>query len=73
MGNCVRFYNKIPKCLTELTESKFKMRIKTILMQKAYYTVGRYVEDKDAWNIPLPPSSPLAHRKHNKIVKNQMF
>ena len=51
LGNCVRFYNKIPKDVTGLTESKFKLHVKSILLKKAYYKITQYIEDKDAWKL----------------------
>ena len=51
LGNCVRFYNKIPKDITGLTESKFKLHVKSILLKKAYYKVTQYIEDRDAWKL----------------------
>ena len=35
LGNCVRFYNKILKDVAGLTESKFKLHVKSILIKKA--------------------------------------
>lgn len=50
LGNCVRFYNKIPKCITDLTDSRFKSMVKRTLMSKAYYKVNEYIIDRDAWH-----------------------
>jgi hypothetical protein len=36
MGNCVRFYNKIPKHVQGLSLNKFKLFIKNHLVRKAY-------------------------------------
>lgn len=49
VGNCVRFYNMIPENITNVTESRFKKIIKTILVSKAYYKVEDYLNDNRAW------------------------
>jgi hypothetical protein len=51
LGNSIRFYNKIPKEITGLTEGKFKNHVKSTLLKKAYYTISQYIEDKDAWKL----------------------
>lgn len=47
--NCVRFYNILPVNLTNLNERGFKYRVKYLLLQKAYYSVNHFIEDKKAW------------------------
>lgn len=47
LGNCVRFYNKLPKCVTDLTDIKFKNTVKSTLIKKAYYKIQDFVDDKD--------------------------
>lgn len=50
MGNCVRFFNKIPSSIKDLPDARFKTVIKRILISKAYYSLKHYVDDKDAWH-----------------------
>ena len=47
--NSIRFYNKLPKPVTELSDGKFKTLIKRVLIKKAYYKIKDYVEDKVVW------------------------
>lgn len=49
IGNSVKFYNKIPNSITCLNYHKFKKHIKNILIQKAYYKIEDYVQDKSVW------------------------
>lgn len=49
-GNCVRFYNKLPSTLTDLSMNKFKKHIKQKLISKAYYNIKEYMDDKNAWD-----------------------
>jgi hypothetical protein len=49
LGNCIKFYNKIPKHITELTDSKFKSVVKQTLISKAYYKINDYIMDRDIW------------------------
>lgn len=49
LGNCIRFYNKIPKNITEQTDTKFKSIVKKTLISKAYYKVNDYIMDRDVW------------------------
>lgn len=49
LGNCIKFYNKIPKHITELTDSKFKSVVKRTLISKAYYKINDYIMDRDIW------------------------
>jgi hypothetical protein len=51
MGNSVRFYNKLPSNLTKLSINKFRSTVKRQLLQKAYYTVKEFLEDKDAFML----------------------
>lgn len=50
MGYCVRFYNKIPEAILNLSEQKFKKRIKYSLCKKAYYHIDEYLNDTSAWS-----------------------
>ena len=50
MGNCVRFYNKLPNHITELPINKFKNHVKRKLISKAYYTTQDYMNDKTTWD-----------------------
>lgn len=47
---CIRFYNKLPNPIQELSLNKFKSFIKRKLCLKAYYNVNHYLEDKKAWD-----------------------
>ena len=49
LGNCVRFYNKIPDNVCELSNNRFKRYVKYCLLKKAYYSVNDYLQDKNAW------------------------
>ena len=49
MGNGIRFYNKIPINITELTEKKIKTHARKVLIEKAYYEIDNYVKDRDVW------------------------
>lgn len=50
MGNCVRFYNKLPGNVTEMSINKFKNHVKRKLISKAYYGTQDYMNDKAAWD-----------------------
>jgi hypothetical protein len=50
MGNCVRFYNKLPNIITELSVSKFKNYVKRKLISKAYYSTQDYMNDETPWD-----------------------
>lgn len=45
VGNCVRFYNKVPVNAWKLPHNTFKRYIKNTLLKKAYYTVDEYLSD----------------------------
>lgn len=49
VGNCVRFYNKIPNDVVNFPCSKFKTHIKRHLLNKAYYTVNDFLDDNDVF------------------------
>ena len=49
MGKCVRFYNKLPSKVTELSINKFKNFVKRKLISKAYYSTQDYMNDKIPW------------------------
>ena len=49
MGNSIRFYNKLPENVLNLTNTKFKRLIKETLVKKAYYSIDDYMNDKDIW------------------------
>ena len=49
MGNCIRFYNKIPEDIQNLTDREFKNKVKQVLCSKGYYRVDDYLNDKDCW------------------------
>ena len=50
LGNGVRFYNKLPKSVTDLTVNNFKNHVKSVLLGKAYYKVKDYVDDREVWS-----------------------
>ena len=50
MGNCVRFYNKLPVTVTELSINKFKNYVKRKLISKAYYSTQDYMNDESPWD-----------------------
>ena len=49
MGQCIRFYNKLPKAVRDLPIRKFKNHIKSKLLKKGYYKISDYLNDKEAW------------------------
>ena len=49
MGYCLKCYNKIPQNILELNETKFKTCIKRTLCKRAYYKLGDYIADSNAW------------------------
>lgn len=49
MGQCIRFYNKLPNNIRELPINKFKTFIKTKLYAKGYYKISDYLSDCNAW------------------------
>lgn len=46
----IRFYNKLPSHVQDLSINKLKLLIKRKLCQKAFYSVKDYLEDKKAWD-----------------------
>lgn len=53
VGNCIRFYNKIPIDVVDLPFNKFKLQVKSHLMSKAYYTLNEFLDDKNAFKPVL--------------------
>lgn len=49
LGNCVRFYNKVPVDAWALPYNSFKTYIKSALLKKAYYKVEEYLCDGATW------------------------
>lgn len=49
LGLSARIYNKIPAEILNLPLQKFKERIKTVLVQKAFYNTNDYFNDDNAW------------------------
>lgn len=49
VGNCTRFYNKVPTDIVNLPLNKFKSHVKSSLLSKAYYAVNDFIDDKDAF------------------------
>ena len=54
MGNCIRFYNKIPDDILNMSDCQFKTKIKKKLCSKAYYKIDDYLEDNDIWSTVAP-------------------
>lgn len=50
MCQSIRFYNKIPSHIKELSLNKFKLFIKQQLCRKGFYNVKDYLQDKNAWD-----------------------
>lgn len=50
--HCIRYYNKIPKILQNLSKNKFKAHFKNVQIRKAYYTVNDYIDDTIAGVLP---------------------
>lgn len=50
MGQCIRFYNKLPIHVRKLPTKKFKTFIKLKLSRKGYYKISDYLNDKNAWD-----------------------
>ncbi|CAH2232471.1 jg19404 [Pararge aegeria aegeria] len=48
-GNCIQFYNKLPVDILGMSLKKFKVCIKRKLIEKSYYSIKDYVNDKKAW------------------------
>ena len=48
-GQCIRFYNKVPEIIQNLSVIQFKLFIKKKLYSKGYYNVNDYLDDKDPW------------------------
>lgn len=46
----VRFYNKLPNIVKELSYNKFKSFVKQKLCQRGYYKVNDYLDDKTVWD-----------------------
>ncbi|GBP05984.1 hypothetical protein EVAR_3246_1 [Eumeta japonica] len=49
-GLCVRFYNKIPAEIQNLSFAKFKRFVKRKLYGEGYYTVLEYLNEKNPWD-----------------------
>jgi hypothetical protein len=49
MGNCVRFYNKLPSDILKLSMNRFKSSVKRHLIEKSYYTIKEFIDDKEAF------------------------
>ena len=54
VGLCVRYYNKIPDHILNLSEKRFKCYVKQTLCKKAYYKLDDYLNDKEAWSSDTP-------------------
>lgn len=50
IGQCVRFYNKIPLDFQILPLNQFKSVIKRKLCKKGYYKISDYLEDLNPWS-----------------------
>lgn len=51
LGQCIHFYNKLPKEALKLPFPRIKTYLKTFLLKKAYYTVEEYLNDKGDWPL----------------------
>ncbi|CAK1580619.1 unnamed protein product [Parnassius mnemosyne] len=49
MGQCIRFYNKIPEHVQSLSINKFKSFIKEKLYKKGYYNIKEYMNENNPW------------------------
>ena len=49
MGQCVRFYNRIPENVRECSISQFKRVVKRRLYVKGYYQINDYINDNTPW------------------------
>jgi len=49
IGQCIRFYNKLPKNIRNMPLNKYKKTIKLRLCSRAYYTITDYLEDRTGW------------------------
>ena len=49
MGQCIRFYNKVPADIQDLPFVKFKTIVKSKLCAKGYYKITDYMDDKNPW------------------------
>ncbi|CAF4883968.1 unnamed protein product [Pieris macdunnoughi] len=49
-GNCIRFYNKLPSEIRELSLNKFKALVKRKLINKAFYKFEDYLNDPNPWD-----------------------
>ena len=49
MGQCVRFYNRIPENVREFSISRFKKNVKRRLCVKGYYQINDFVNDNTPW------------------------
>ena len=50
-GLGIRIYNKLPNSLLDIPFNSFKNKIKMILIQKAYYTLNDYLDDRNSWPL----------------------
>ncbi|CAH2211312.1 jg23354 [Pararge aegeria aegeria] len=57
VGLSIRFYNMIPKVILDLPMHKFKEFVKTHLLERGYYTIDEFFNDKVAWKHPAPLSA----------------
>lgn len=49
MGQCIRFYNKLPKNVRDMPINIFKKAIKSRLCSKGYYKISDYLDDNTEW------------------------
>ena len=56
MGQCVRFYNRIPENVRECSISQFKTVVKRRLCVKDYYQINDYINDNTPWEWNARPS-----------------
>ncbi|CAK1577859.1 unnamed protein product [Parnassius mnemosyne] len=49
LGQCIRYYNKVPESVQVLCITKFKCFIKLKLYKKGYYSINEYMVDNNPW------------------------
>ncbi|CAK1581342.1 unnamed protein product [Parnassius mnemosyne] len=49
LGQCIRYYNKVPESVQVLSITKFKCFIKLKLYKKGYYSINEYMVDNNPW------------------------
>lgn len=64
----LKFLNKLPRSVVALPFSAFKLRLKSFLIDKAYYSIDDFLNDTlTEWDI-IDPEAPLGHQLDFNIV-----